>query len=132
MEEGVNFDRSDAMDGDPLFREEDVHNTSHPLMKILRRILVDDKVSKEYITDRYAEYARVVLGETPSRISSGRGNLLSTLARNEITYKKFVEILECILGYSVDISVTLVDKKATVRSFTYSNINTSAHRQVQL
>jgi len=106
-----------SVGGQQIFRPEDMHKTKNILSKLLRKIFIDKQISKKYLELKYREYAINVLDEPPSTISTGKGNLLSAITREDVTFKKFYEVLHHILGFELDIQIGVEEKGETI---TYS------------
>lgn len=93
--------------GPLVFQKEDIMKTNHRLTRLLRGIFYKNRITIPYLSEKYHEYAVNVLHELPSRISTGHGNLIMALGRPQISIKKFEEIVCHILGYDIDMTITL-------------------------
>lgn len=97
-------------EGEPMFNEDDIISTPHPLMKLLRGIFFIRNITLECFSSRIRLYAAQVLGLTPAKVNSQRGNALKHLKYNdELTYRKFNQFFCGVLGYTIkDITVTII------------------------
>ena len=92
--------------GTPVFNEQDIGNTQHRLAKILRAILVDNHVTAEEMQFKQVDFL-TTNGVDKSKFSSAYMNLIGAYSKDRITWKKFHEILVGILGFDMDINVTV-------------------------
>ena len=94
--------------GELLFTEEDINATPWPLDRFIRSIMVQNRITEPYFNELYKIYAMEKLGQLPSQASNNRSNLVKALKCGGITYKRFIEAIECVLGYSfVEISMVI-------------------------
>lgn len=96
----------DIKGGDQVFTEKDLEESCHQLTRVMRRIFVDNKITKQHLAECYRRYATNDLGELPSKISSGKGNLISAITRDDVTYRKFEEVMR-ILGFKTDLVIKI-------------------------
>lgn len=108
------------MSGDPLFTKVDVLASKDELTQLLRSICVKKGFTKQYVTEAYRQYAADILQEAPSKISTGAGNLLSAVKRDPVSFKTFIKLFACVLGYDVDLSIGLRDANGHIESFQYT------------
>jgi hypothetical protein len=108
--------------GQLVFQKEDILKTNHMLSRLLRGIFYVNKITIPYLTQKYKEYALNVLNEMPSRISTGRGNLISAITRDKVSINKFYEVLNCILGYDIDLTVLLKDPDGVAMDLNYNKL----------
>ena len=95
--------------GDLIFTKEDILKTSDVLSQMLRGIFVEKGITYQYLARRYREYALNTLRILPSKVSTGKGNLMSAIHRPTLSFKKFYEVIVLILEYDLDMSITLTD-----------------------
>ena len=108
--------------GDLIFTKEDILKTPDILSQMLRAIFVQNGVTAQYLTRRYREYALNTIGVLPSKVSTGKGNLMNALFRPTLSFKKFYEIVVLILGYDLDMSFTLTDPSGNKMSFNHHQV----------
>lgn len=108
--------------GDPLFTKADVLASNDELTQMLRAICVLKGITKQYLNVKYREYATEVLNEANSRISTGAGNLLSAVKRDPVSFKTFVKLFACVLGHSMDMTITLRDNDGKLEEYNYLKV----------
>jgi hypothetical protein len=102
-----------------LVSEEEVLKGKNHLDTILRKFLVDEQITKKIYDDKFIEYSKRSDGIHPSAIANKKGNLLKAIKTGRITFKKFIETVCGILGYTlINITITFQRKDGT-----YYNIN---------
>ena len=96
--------------GELIFTKADVAKTTDGLAQMLRYIFAVNGITYQYLAKKYKEYALNKLGILPTKVSTGKGNLMSALHRPTLSFKKFYEVVVLILGYDIDMAFTLTDK----------------------
>jgi hypothetical protein len=97
--------------GVPLFTKEQINETPDMLDKLLRSILVDNNITKEYFSERAKAYA-FSIGIHQTKVGNYKSNILKTLKKGKITYRKFEEIVHYILGYPIEhLNIGLIKDK---------------------
>lgn len=115
--------------GDLIFTKEDILKTSDVLSQMLRGIFVEKGVTYQYLARRYREYALNTLRILPTKVSTGKGNLMSAIHRPILSFKKFYEVVVLILGYDVDMTITLTDHMGEKMSFNHHEmVNDTVNR----
>jgi len=117
VKKGVQVDKGR---GTPVFTEQDIGNTQHMLAKILRAILVDNHVTAEEMQFKQVEFL-TTNGVDKSKFSSAYMNLIGAYSKDRITWKKFHEILVGILGFDMDIEVS-VTRDGEKESYKFSDL----------
>lgn len=107
------------MSGDPLFTKSEVLASKDELTQLLRAICIKKGLTKQFVTETYRQYASDILQEAPSKISTGAGNLLSAVKRDPVSFKTFIKLFACVLGYDVDLTIGLRDANGKVETFNY-------------
>jgi hypothetical protein len=90
--------------GTPMFTEQDVYITTHPLARLLRIIFVDNHITKEYFDKAHAEYSKkygFTDELTAVTINSNKNNLLTAISKPRITFNVFEQIMTIIFGYKL-------------------------------
>lgn len=121
-EKVLSNDPSTDSSGELIFTKEDVIKTSDPLSQMLRCIFIQNGVTTQYLARRYREYALNTIGILPSKVSTGKGNLMSALDRPSLSFKKFYEVVVLILGYDLDMSFTLTDHAGNKTIFNHHDM----------
>lgn len=107
--------------GSPLFTKDQVNETPYPLDRIIRAIIVDNHISKEYFSERAKTYAKLTLGIHQTKVGNYKSNILKTLKKGNISIRKFFEIVHHILGFPIsDIKVNLATDE-NIRSYHVNN-----------
>ena len=106
--------------GEPIFTEADVQASCTQLTKILRRIFVDNNVTHQQLSECYRRYATNDMGEVPSRISSGKGNLRTAIMRDDVTFKKFAQVMQ-VLGLTFNLNIEVMRGSQT-KSYRFTDI----------
>jgi hypothetical protein len=88
--------------GEPLFTKEQLAESPGSLDRILRRICIENNISKAYFMEKYKEYAINKRGMFPSQAANNRTNLLKALYKGNITYKLMMTVLDHVLGFKLD------------------------------
>ena len=97
--------------GPLLFTAEDVYETSWGLDQILRQLCVANNVTVPYFSEMYKLYELQVLGKHPTQASNDKSNTVKALKNGHITFKKFIEVAENVLGLKIaDMMIGFVDK----------------------
>lgn len=108
--------------GELVFQKEDILKTNHVLSRLLRGVFYRDRITIPYLARKYREYALNTLNELPSRISTGRGNLISAITRDKVSINKFHEVLCSILGYEMDLTVLLKNPENIPSELNYNQM----------
>ncbi len=79
--------------GTPLFSPDDpIMASTHPLDKILLKLVKKLNVTEEYFTEKYKDYALRCKGYHIIQTSNNKSNLLKALKSGQITIKRFLEM----------------------------------------
>lgn len=108
--------------GDPLFVKTDVLSSRDELTQMLRAICIAKGITKQQLGDVYREYATNVLKESPSRISTGAGNLLSAVKRDPVSFKTFIKLFGCVMGCNVDFTVKITNPDGRIEEFNHLQV----------
>ena len=98
--------------GEPLFTREQLEESTWCLDKMLRKICIENRVSKPYFMEKYKDYAINKRGMYPTQAANNRANLIKALYKGNITYKLMITVLDHVLGFELD-DLTLVVKTKT-------------------
>lgn len=97
------------LQGEPLFTKEQLLEAPGSLDRILRRICIENNISKAYFMEKYKEYAINKRGMFPTQAANNRANMLKALYKGDITYKLMITVLDHVLGFELD-DMTMVVK----------------------
>lgn len=106
-----------------IFTKRDILETPDMLAQLLRSIFVRNNVTYQLFDIKYREYAQNQLNLPPSKWSTSKGNLLRAIKRPTVTYNKFVETVVLVLGYHMNMSVTLTGLDGKVEVFDRNRIH---------
>ena len=106
--------------GTEVFTEEDIFKTDNILSRLMRAVFVKEKITIQEITFKQREFL-IAMDTDPAKFSTARTNLIAALCRTSVSFNKFYEAIVNILGYKMDITITLT-KNGESKSFTYSEI----------
>lgn len=92
--------------GRPIFTESCVLASPRQYTRILRYFFVKHNITYEYVTLKYREYVTNVLNldMSDANVSTGKGNLLSAIVKDDVSIKRFEEIM-LVLGLDANIGV---------------------------
>lgn len=107
--------------GELIFTEKDILDTTNILSRMLRAIFVDKGITKQYLSEKYRIYATNVLGDLPSKVSTGNGNLLNAIKRDAVSFKKFYEVMVLVLGFDLDFAVSISDDMSR-KTYRYGDV----------
>lgn len=109
--------------GEPVFNEKDLDRTMHPLVLILRKIFIDQNVTKEDFAAKHRALCEAA-GFVSKDIAGKRNNLLNALKRDDsITWSKFYEMLFIIMRYSLeDMSIKVKSPSGQFYEFRLSDL----------
>lgn len=115
-----NFESDRITGGVPVFTEEDVFKSRNMLSQIMRAIFIKEKINIQDLGSKQRTY--LISSEIdPSKFSTAKTNLLAALARPAVSFNKFYETIVNILGYTMDISITL-SKDGVEKKYVYSKL----------
>lgn len=101
------LDQTLMSSGAPLFVQEEVVASTHPLDVLLRSIFVKKKITKEYFSQQCRKYAIEVMGLMSSAANTPGSNLIRALKQGNISWMRFFEAL-AVLNLSIeDMSIKL-------------------------
>jgi len=95
--------------GEPLFTKEQLESATWCLDKILRKVCIENNISKPYFMEKYKDYAINKRGMFPTQAANNRANLVKALYKGGITYKLMITVLDHVLGFELD-NMTMVIK----------------------
>lgn len=106
--------------GEPLFKPHHVWATSNSFGQLVRMIFCEEGITvrmfRTAIMKTYLKHGR------PQRIAtSQQSNLFKAITRKRPTFYKFKEIICDILGYDMDITITLT-KNGKTKSYNYKKL----------
>jgi hypothetical protein len=114
--------------GTQVFTEEDVFKTNNMLSRLMRAIFVSEKVTIQEIASKQKEFL-IKMDADPSNFSTAKTNLIAALCRSSVSFNKFYEAIVDILGYKMDITITLT-KKGETKNYKYSKIVPSISKRI--
>ena len=107
--EGVEFE------DDPLMTERDLAYTVNVLDIIIRKLIIERKLTRHQFTRLYIQYNTEVLKMHYTNAKDGKDNLWRSVAKGNITWYKFNCML-AVLGVSVT-GITVQEKDKPERRF---------------
>lgn len=88
--------------GEPLFTEEQLSEATWCLDKILRKVCIENNISRAYFMEKYKNYAINKRGMFPTQAANNRANTLKSLYKGNITYKLLLTVLDHVLGFELE------------------------------
>lgn len=97
----------DSTVGVPLIDPKDVKNGKNHLDTLMRKFIIDNKISKEVCDEKFRQYSDETDYIPAAALANKKGNLLKTIKTGRITFRKFIEMTCGILGFKLlNISIT--------------------------
>ena len=98
-------------EGTPLFTIDDIKNASDDLVKMFRSLCVTENITLEYFTEKYKLYVIMTLGKSSQSASNNKVNILKMLKDDKLSWRKFRELTQLVLGYDTTNMVMTFNKK---------------------
>lgn len=115
----IKSNNTSRVGGTPMFTENDVLKTSNMLARMLRVIFIENNVTTQSFTEMHREYALTKLNMMPSNVSTSKGNMMALIASGNMTWKKFYEIVVNMMGYDLDLAISLKKNNVDVKTYNY-------------
>ncbi len=106
--------------GSPVFIVADIFKTNNMLSRIVRAMCVKEHISIQDLANKQREYLSRMEVD-PASFSTAKTNMIAALGRPAISFNKFFEVFVGILGYKMDIGITLT-KDGSSRTYKYSEL----------
>lgn len=104
-----------------LFDIEDVFKTNNMLSRLLRGIVVFEKITMDELED--AIRSLLIRTGRPSKCyHSDKENMVAAISRTAVSFNKTQEFLCTMLGYKMNISITLSKEGETPRVYDYEKV----------
>lgn len=100
-----------------LLYEKDQLNVSNLIARLWRKYAHKHEITFEYLEQRFREYCRDVLGETPKEINTGVGNLKSPLYRNRMTFNMLDELMKVNKNPIQNIIIEVIDENGVTQRY---------------
>jgi len=104
--------------GKPIFTNEDVNRSPHPIDRILRRICVDRGLTKELWLTKSFEYSLNVQGMLPDQARNKANNSFKAILKVQVTLQNFNYFIK-VLGFTGGtFTYRPVDEQGNVEEYT--------------
>lgn len=104
--------------------ENSVLGTSHPLAKLARMILFQNKITNQEFVDRHRAYAEAA-GYLSTEINYSRNNIKKAMYKEKLSFTMFEQLINVIFGFELkDLTVKLTNPyNGKVETYSLSDIS---------
>lgn len=100
-----------------LFKMEDVLAVSHPLARLMRMILFDNKVTEIMFNEKHKQYAESA-GYMTIQINYHRNNIKKAMDKKAISFRTFETVISLIMKFSIkDIKMDFMDEDGKIKRY---------------
>lgn len=100
-----------------LFKMEDVLAVSHPLARLMRMILFDNRVTESMFNERHKQYAEDA-GYLSIQINYHRNNIKKAMDKDAISFRTFETVISLIMKFNIkDIKMDLLESTGKIKRY---------------